>query len=96
MRTRSALDESTLRTIADMTGGRYFRAHDSVELEEVYRLIDALEPAGGDDEVFRPTRELFHWPLGLSAALFALVASAGMAGFRAAPVARGPDGGPDW
>ena len=95
MRTRSALDESTLRTIADMTGGRYFRAHDSVELEEVYRLIDALEPVGGDDEVFRPTRDLFHWPLGLSAALFALVASAGMAGFRAAPVARGPDGGPD-
>lgn len=94
MRTRSALDESALRTIAAMTGGRYFRARDAIELEEIYRLIDALEPAGGDDEVFRPTRDLFHWPLGLSAALFALVASAGMAGLRAAPVARGPGGGP--
>ena len=91
-RTRSALDESTLRTIAAMTGGRYFRARDTVELEDIYRLIDELEPVGGDDEVFRPTRDLFHWPLGLSAALFVLVALAGMAGFRAAPVARGPDG----
>ena len=91
-RTRSALDESTLRTIAAMTGGRYFRARDTVELEDIYRLIDELEPVGGDDEVFRPTRDLFHWPLGLSAALFVFVALAGMAGFRAAPVARGPDG----
>ena len=95
MLTRSALDESTLRTIAAMTGGRYFRARDTVELEEIYRLIDELEPVGGDDEVFRPTRDLFHWPLGLSAALFALVASAGMAGLRAAPAARGPGDGTD-
>ena len=91
-RTRSALDESTLRTIAAMTGGRYFRARDTAELEDIYRLIDELEPVGGDDEVFRPTRDLFHWPLGLSAALFVFVALAGMAGFRAAPVARGRDG----
>ena len=74
MRTRSALDESTLQTIADMTGGRYFRARDGAELAEIYRLIDVLEPVGGDDEVFRPTRELFHWPLGLSVLLFALTA----------------------
>ena len=92
-RARSALDESTLRTIADMTGGRYFRARDSAELEEIYRLIDALEPVGGDGEVFRPTRELFHWPLGLSVILFALVASTGGSGSRAAPAtAPGRDG----
>ena len=63
-RARTGLDESTLQAIADMTGGRYFRARDTAELEEIYRLIDALEPIGDDDEVFRPTRELFHWPLG--------------------------------
>ena len=77
-RARSALDESTLRAISDMTGGRYFRARDTAELEEIYRLIDELEPVAGGDEVFRPTRELFHWPLGFSVALFTLVALIGV------------------
>ena len=76
-RSRTALDESALRAIAGTTGGRYFRARDTAELEEIYRLIDVLEPVGGDDEMFRPTRELFHWPLGVSMALFALAASIG-------------------
>ena len=89
---RSALDESALRTIADLTGGRYFRARDAAELEEVYRLIDALEPVGGDDEVFRPTRELFHWPLGLSVTLFACVALLGISNIPAVRMARDPDG----
>ena len=76
-RSRSALDESTLQAIAGATGGRYFRARDTAELEEIYRLIDALEPVGGDDEMFRPTRELFHWPLALSVGLFVLAVSIG-------------------
>lgn len=77
-RARSVLDESTLQAIADMTGGRYFRARDTAELEEIYRLVDALEPIRGDDEVFRPTRELFHWPLGFSVLLFTLGALVGV------------------
>ena len=91
-RARSALDESTLQTIASMTGGRYFRARDATELEEIYRLIDMLEPVGGDDEVFRPTRELFHWPLGLSALLFTLTALIGVTPLRATFVDRGVGG----
>ncbi len=77
-RARSALDESTLQAIAQMTGGRYFRARDTAELEEIYRLIDELEPIAGGAEVFRPTRDLFHWPLGFSVALFTLVALIGV------------------
>ena len=92
MRTRSALDESTLQTIADMTGGRYFRARDTAELEEIYRLIGVLEPVGGDEEVFRPTRELFHWPLGVSALLFTLAALIGASPLRATFVDRGTGG----
>ena len=92
MRTRSALDESTLQTVASMTGGRYFRARDTAELEEIYRLIDVLEPTGGDDEVFRPTRELFHWPLGVSALLFTLAALIGASPLRATFVDRGTGG----
>ena len=63
-----------------MTGGRYFRARDTAELEGIYRLIDTLEPVGGDDEMFRPTREMFHWPLGISVALFVLAALIGTGG----------------
>ena len=85
LRARSVLDESTLQAIAGATGGRYFRARDTAELEEIYRLIDALEPVGGDDEMFRPTRELFHWPLGVSAALFVLLALTGARGRLPSP-----------
>ena len=76
---RATLDESTLQAITTATGGRYFRAHDAGGLEAIYRRIDALEPIGDEVEVFRPARDLFHWPLGLSVALFALAAFTGVA-----------------
>ncbi len=37
------LDDSELREIADLTGGRFFRARDRASLEEVYAEIEALE-----------------------------------------------------
>lgn len=91
-RARSALDETALQAIADMTGGRYFRARDTAELEAIYRLIDEIEPIAGVGEIFRPTREMFHWPLGFSVALFALVALTGVvrSGVRAGAAALPP------
>lgn len=38
-----SLDEQPLRTIAQLTAGRYFRATGATELDEVYRQIDTLE-----------------------------------------------------
>ncbi|MHC4219328.1 MAG: vWA domain-containing protein [Planctomycetota bacterium] len=38
-----SIDEETLREIAEITGGRYFRATDSDSLQEVYAQIDELE-----------------------------------------------------
>lgn len=70
------LDEGALQAIADMTGGRYFRARDTAELAEIYAILDDLEPAESDEAGFRPVTELFYWPLG--AALF-LVLGAGVA-----------------
>ncbi len=67
------LDETTLKMIADKTGGRYFRAHDSDELEGIYRLLDQLEPAEKDVERYRPVSDLFFWPLGLALVLAALL-----------------------
>lgn len=72
------LDEATLTGIADLTGGRYFRARDTQEFAEIYAALDALEPAESDERGFRPVKELFFWPLAGAAllagasALFAL------------------------
>jgi Ca-activated chloride channel homolog len=66
------LDEATLKAIAEKTGGRYFRAKDTAELLDIYRLLDELEPAAGEKRLFRPSRPLFPWPLG-AAALVALL-----------------------
>jgi Ca-activated chloride channel family protein len=40
---RAELDEATLREVARLTGGQYFRAGSGAHLAEVYRRIDALE-----------------------------------------------------
>lgn len=57
------LDEDALKAIATQTGGKYFRAHDTRELEEIYRLLDRLEPVEGEATRYRPRQTLFHLPL---------------------------------
>jgi Ca-activated chloride channel family protein len=57
------LDEDTLRGVAERTGGRYFRARETAELESIYGLLDQVEPAAAGDEQLRPRAELFPWPL---------------------------------
>ena len=59
------LDETTLKEIAELTGGQYFRARNTDELRRIYDMLDQLEPAEADPEVFRPISSLFYWPLGL-------------------------------
>jgi Ca-activated chloride channel family protein len=65
------LDEDTLTAIAEMTGGRYFRARDTQEFAEIYAVLDELEPAESDEAGFRPVAEFFHWPLALALLLAA-------------------------
>ncbi len=69
------LDERTLKSIADETGGKYYRARNQRELEDIYAQIDRLEPTVGDREALRPLRELYAWPL--AAALLLSVVWAG-------------------
>jgi Ca-activated chloride channel family protein len=68
------LDEAALVSIADKTGGRYFRARDITGLEEIYQLLDELEPGSEDEEVFRPVHELYMWPLAAAVLLSMLIA----------------------
>lgn len=64
------LDEETLTTIAERTGGRYFRAKDTAALQEIYRLLDEMEPVAEPEAGFRPVSSLYYWPL---AGAFALI-----------------------
>jgi Ca-activated chloride channel homolog len=72
------LDEDTLTRIAAMTGGRYFRARDTAALQEIYRLVDELEPVEEPESGFRPVRSLFHVPLAGAFVLAALLALASL------------------
>ena len=60
------LDEDTLTAIANVTGGRYFRARNTAKLLEIYAIIDALEAIEQDPETYRPISALYFWPLGLA------------------------------
>lgn len=67
------LDEATLKGIADVTGGEYFRARDPQALIQIYAIIDKLEPVEQESEIYRPVQALFFWPLGFCIALIALL-----------------------
>lgn len=55
------LDDTTLKMLADTTGGRYFSAQDTEALESVYAAIDKLEKSVSEGTVYSEYRELFHW-----------------------------------
>lgn len=67
------LDEKTLSAIANKTGGRYFRARDIEQLEQIYALLDDLEPIEKDVQRFRPQIALFYWPLAIALVLMCIV-----------------------
>ncbi|HKX55521.1 MAG TPA: VWA domain-containing protein, partial [Xanthomonadales bacterium] len=68
------LDEDTLRTIAERTGGAYFRARDAQALAEIYQRLDELEPVESDQESIRPVDVWFYWPLSAAFLLAMMVA----------------------
>ena len=70
------LDEETLTAIAEQTGGRYFRAKDTAGLQDIYRLLDEMEPVAEPEAGFRPVKSLYYWPLGGAFALVLLLAVA--------------------
>ncbi len=69
------LDEETLTAIAENSGGRFFRARNRTELEEIYELLDALEPVEQEAQTYRPVLSLFYLPLGLALLLSFLIAA---------------------
>lgn len=74
------LDEKTLTAIAKKTGGRYFRARDTRQLEKIYHLLDELEPLEKEAQTFRPTTSLYPWPLAFALLLASLLTLAKILG----------------
>jgi len=67
------LDEDTLTQIAQLTGGRYFRATDTASLQDIYKLVDELEPVEEPESGFRPIKSYYFYPLGLAVLLVTLM-----------------------
>ena len=53
------IDEKLLQEIADVTGGRYFRATDNTKLSEIYSEINKMEKARTTIDSFPVYKELF-------------------------------------
>jgi Ca-activated chloride channel family protein len=59
----SVLDEATLQQVADITGGRYYRAKDTEGLRAIYEEINQLEQSQVEVQVFNQYQELMIWLL---------------------------------
>jgi Ca-activated chloride channel homolog len=55
------IDEDTLTKIADMTGGKYYRADNAERFQEIYADIDKLEKSEAVVKKFTEYQELFGW-----------------------------------
>jgi Ca-activated chloride channel family protein len=53
------IDEDLLTEMAEMTGGRYFRARDTDELRQVYSDIDELETTSFEENIFTDVKDLY-------------------------------------
>jgi Ca-activated chloride channel family protein len=71
---RVEIDENTLKTVAEITGGKYFRATDNQKLRAIYQEIDQLEKTKIEVSAYRRYRELYYGWLagGLLVLLFEL------------------------
>jgi len=60
------MDEDTLKQIAGITGGAYFRATDTRALEEISTRISQLEKTETETRTAYLPEPLYRWPLGLA------------------------------
>ena len=55
------LDEDTLKKVAKVTGGHYFRATDQASLEQIYAYIDQMTRVTQDQADIRPQYDYYPW-----------------------------------
>ncbi len=66
------IDEDVLRKVADITGGKYFRATDTEKLKKIYQEIDRMEKNIIIEKNFTNKKELF-FPLALAALILLML-----------------------
>ena len=71
------IDEDTLKKIADISGGEFFRATDTRSLQDIFAEIDKLEKTKIEVEKIAQYRDLFPWFLmaGISLLVIEIAAS---------------------
>lgn len=60
------LDVDSLKQIAQLTGGEFFRAEDAAALANIYAQINQLEPIKSAEITIRPITPFYPWGLGLA------------------------------
>lgn len=74
-----SVDGRTLSRIANITNGRYFYAGSTAELEDIYDLLDELEPIADEAGSFRPRHNQSYKLLTTAAILTLLIGGIGLA-----------------
>jgi Ca-activated chloride channel homolog len=75
------IDEALLTDVANITGGKYFRARDAAALSRIYHQIDQLERVPVQTRTYVRFTELYRWPLAL--AMAALLLELGLSAWKA-------------
>jgi Ca-activated chloride channel family protein len=57
------VDETTLQSVANDTGGQFYRATDTDSLQKIYEQINRYETSAQSVEKFEQVEELYRWPL---------------------------------
>jgi Ca-activated chloride channel family protein len=57
------VDEKTLQTVADETGGQFYRATDTDSLQKIYEQINRFETSAQTVQKFEHVEELYRWVL---------------------------------
>jgi Ca-activated chloride channel family protein len=79
------IDEATLKRIAELTGGKYFRADNTETLRRIYSEIDQLEKSEAQINKFAYVEELMMWFVGPGLAFLLLELILGQTVWRKLP-----------
>jgi len=82
---RVDVDEKTLQAVADLTGGRFYRATDTDSLRKIYDQINTFEKSAQTVQRFEHVEELYIWALLPALALLALSLLLQLTWFRRLP-----------
>ena len=78
-------DEDTLKQIAQMTGGQFYRGDNSEKLRKIYDEINKLEKTEAVKNKYTQYREFFPWFVGIGTGLLLLEIVLGQTIFRRLP-----------